>query len=278
MTMAHSRTAPGDGGSLSRELERMIDRAPRPPAPARQYRPALMETPKMETGIKLNSNGTVTLNGTTYSRAEFRAELEVRKQAALSDPQSAYYNARDPNHPQVVEEVALANKFLGGELSAQDEHEIVGEWNEALQETTDVNIMDANQELAAIAGSSEGRIARQRAQTGQPLSPQQRAIENRRIELEAQVAAQARAERPAVGGMLRGTDKFIPQEVFAISKLPPREQVNVARELRAKWRNDPKSAYSDPAHPDHAAHVEAMQLLYKAETMDDGSPVLGDEK
>jgi hypothetical protein len=77
-------------------------------------------------GIKFDGNR-ITVHGTTYTRAEFRAALEASIKAQREDPKSAYRNARDPNHQQAVEEMNLAYRWLGGELNATDEKEIVTE-------------------------------------------------------------------------------------------------------------------------------------------------------
>jgi len=55
-------------------------------------------------------------------------------------------------------------------------------------------------------------------------------------------------------------------ELHAIERIQnPREQTHANRQLRAAWRDDPRSAFNDTRHPEHANYVEAMQRLYTAE-------------
>ena len=115
-------------------------------------------------GVKLNANGSVTIHGTTYSRDQFRAKLQAIVETMQGDPASTYRDRKNPNHQHTIEEVSLAYKFLNNELSPQDETAIVSEWH-AAEETTEVANMP-RQEIAQIVGSSEGRIAPQRARTG----------------------------------------------------------------------------------------------------------------
>jgi hypothetical protein len=265
-------SSPGLGGDspLERELQAMMRRAPqqRTPAPRAAYIPAKVETPKVENGIRLNSNGSVTIHGTTYTRAEFRAALEANMQAQRADPKSAFSDRRHPGHAAAVSDMQLGYKFLGGELTESDEKEIVTEWHEAVQESSEVtDALLPHQEIAQIVGTPEGRIALQRARTGQPLDARQKAIVARHDELEAANNAVARKEQAGSGGwMSTKRPHSIPAELHAIERIADvREKVHAIRQQKAAWRDDPKSPFNDAGHPEHKNHVEAMNRLYQAE-------------
>jgi hypothetical protein len=147
-------------------------------------------------GIRLNSNGSVTIHGTTYRRDQFRAALEENMKAQRADKTSAFNDRRHPGHAAAVSEMQLGYKFLGGELTESDERQIVTEWHEATQETTDMaNALLPHQEIAQILSTPEGRIALQRARTGQPLDAAQKRIVERHYQLEAANNTQARKLR-----------------------------------------------------------------------------------
>jgi hypothetical protein len=227
---------------------------------------AAKETPKMGNGIKLNANGTLTLNGTTYTRDEFRGALEMNIKAQREDPKSPYRNARDPNHKQAVEEINLAYRWLGGELTETDEKQIVAEWHDATQES-EVTTLQPHQEIAAIVGSPEGKIALQRARTGQPLDARQAAIVKRHDELEAANNTVARREQASKGGWMKtARPHSIPAELHAIERIAdPRERTHAIRQQKAAWRDNPTSPFNDASHPEHKNYVEAMSRLYQAE-------------
>jgi len=136
----------------------------------------------------------------------------------------------------------------------------------------------AIQELSEIYGSPEYKKASQLAATNKamlddPSRAQERHVWLRAEELERtlKAAEPKRQDRDYAGNpkspdpLVKGRAHFIHDEVMRISKLPAHEQVNAARSLRAQWRNDLKSAYNNPAHPDHKSAVEDMQRLYAAE-------------
>jgi hypothetical protein len=239
---------------------------------------AAKETPKVN-GVSLNSDGTVTVNGTRYTRDEFRGALELNIKAQREDPNSAYRNTRDPNHKQAVKEINLAYRWLGGELTESDEREIVTEWHEATQESSEVtDALLPHQEIAQIVGTPEGRVALQRARTGQPLDARQAAIVKRHDELEAANNTVARKEQASRGGWMKTTRPHsIPTELHAIERIADvRERTHAIRQQKAAWRDDPKSPFNDASHPEHKNYVEAMSRLYQAEA--DLGPQPEDEK
>ena len=81
---------------LARTLNGLNVRAFRQFTPAKAA--AATETPRMGNGIKLNANGTLTLNGTRYTRDEFRGALEMNMREMRADPKSAYNDRRHPDH------------------------------------------------------------------------------------------------------------------------------------------------------------------------------------
>jgi hypothetical protein len=227
------------------------------------------ETRKVETGIRLNSNGTVTLNGTTYTRDEFRGALEMNIKAQREDPKSAYRNARDPNHKQTVEEINLAYKFLNNELSPQDETEIVSEWHEATTQEGEVsNTLLPHQEIAQIVGTLEGRTALQRERMGQPLDPAQKKIVERHNELETANNVVARREQAVKGGTFKtARPHTLPRAFYDLERISdPREKAHAIREMRAQMRDNKESAFNLANHPEHRNAVEQMQRLYAAES------------
>jgi hypothetical protein len=248
------------------ELLRMAqrERQQRRPAPRAYAALRATETPKMD-GVKLNSNGSVTIHGTTYGRDQFRTKLEEIVKTMQGDPASAYRDRKNPNHLQTVEEISLAYKFLNNELSPQDETAIVSEWQAATQESEVSTTLLPHQELAQIVSSSAGKIALQRARTGQPLDAAQKKIVERRNELEASNNTIARKEQAGSGGwMSTRRPPSIPSELFDLERIQdPRERTFAIRELRSRWRDDKASPFNDVQHPEHRNHVQAMQRLYQ---------------
>lgn len=201
----------------------------------RQFFPdkaAAKETRKVETGIKLNGD-TITIHGQTFTREQFKAALD----AIRADPNSAYRNACDPNHKQAVAEMNLAYKGLAGELSDGEMKEIIGEWNQA-EETTEVGELLPHQEIAQIIASPEGRIAKQRRNTGQPLDARQAALMKRHDELLVINNTQARREQASKGGTM--------------SIRPPR---SIGRDVQT-WLNNP-----------HKVQRQQLAAEYKAKTL-----------
>src|ERR1700758_2939136 len=113
----------------------------------------------------------ITIHGVRYSRAEFRQKLEQIKAEMQRDPKSAYRDPKHPQHAEAVEEMALAYKWLGGEIDEGAEAGLIKAWSEATQESqmataTDAPEIAALREMNQIASSREGREALQRAQMG----------------------------------------------------------------------------------------------------------------
>jgi hypothetical protein len=248
-----------------RMMQRLNLRAYRQFTPARAT--AAKETPKVN-GVRLNNDGTVTVNGTRYTRDEFRGALEINMKEMRADPKSAFNDRRHPDHAQAVSEMQLGYKFLGGELTESDEKEIVTEWHEATQESEVSNTLQPHQEIAQIVGTLEGRTALQRARMGQPLDARQKAIVARHNELEAANNVQAYKERAVKGGTFKtARPHSIPAELYAIERIADaREKVHAIRQQKAAWRDDRKSPFNDASHPEHKNYVEAMTRLYQAET------------
>jgi hypothetical protein len=268
-----TKASPGFVGdsSLERELQTMMRRAPqqRTPRTAEQIQRVAApvratETSRME-GIKL-SGDRITIHGTSYSRAEFRAKLQEIVDGMQSDPASAYRDRNNPNHQQTVEEISLAYKFLNYELSPQDETAIVSEWH-AAEEATEVATLQPFQEIAQIMGTPEGRVALQRARAGLELDARQKALVARHNELEAQNNAIALKERAVKTGLGKPRPHYVAPELYRIEAIKdPRERIHAIRAQRAAWRDDPNSAYNDVRHGDHKWAVENMQRLYLAES------------
>jgi hypothetical protein len=228
---------------------------------AEQARAAKVAAPKMQ-NIKLDGDG-ITIHGQTFTREQFKAALD----AIRADPQSAYSNARDPNHKAAIAEMNLAYKGLAGELSEGELTEIVTEWNQSLEETTEVATLQPFQELAEMMRDPEVRIAKQRRDAGAPLDARQKEIMARHDQLETANNAQARREQAGAGGTFKTTrPHMIPAELHAIERIAdPRERVHAIRQQRAAWRDDKASPYNDVSHPEHKNYVEAMSRLYQAE-------------
>jgi hypothetical protein len=75
------------------------------------------------------------------------------------------------------------------------------------------------------------------------------------------------AHRPYSGGNFSTKRPFaIPNELFGLEKIADnRERLFAIRQLKSEWRDNPKSPFSDTAHPEHANAVSAMDRLYRAE-------------
>jgi hypothetical protein len=237
----------------------------------RQFTPAKEETRKVAStgrGITRNKNGTVSVHGTTYTRDEFRGALELNIKAQREDPKSAYRNARDPNHKQAVEEINLAYRWLGGELTEQDETEVLTQWHDAeQQETSAVANPEPFQQIAEMWKDPEVRIAKQRRDAGAPLDDRQKEIMRQYDRLETANNTQARKEAAGSGGwMSTRRPHSIPAELHAIERIAdPRERTHAIRQQKAAWRDNPTSPFNDASHPEHKNYVEAMNRLYIAE-------------
>ena len=239
-------------------MQRLNLRAYRQFTPARAT--AAKETPKVN-GIKLNSNGTVTVHDTTYTRDEFRGALEINMKEMREDPNSADNDRRHPDHAQAVSEMALGYKFMAGELTEADERVIVTEWHDATQESEVSNTLRPHQEIAQIVSTLEGRTALQRARMGQPLDARQAAIVARHNELEAANNVIAYKERAVKSGT-KGPRPYIPSDAMAWITNSNREQRRqLAAEWKAKTLADPEHAYW---HSDRGAQHKSAMLAMKA--------------
>ncbi len=144
-------------------------------------------------------------------------------------------------------------------------------------------------ELQNLYASSEYRRASNmrtdRAKLNDPANRAARLAWNRAQELEAAMKAEqpARQDRDyagnpkSPGGVMKPTDRYIPTTISDLAKLPPVEQANKARELRASIRDNKAHPYWNEHHEGHKQAVEEMAVLYKAEQLTDGTPTLGEE-
>ena len=230
------------------------------------------EAPKQVDGIKLNSNGSITIQGTTYSRSEFRAKLQETIEAMQSDPASAYHDRRNPMHQQTVAEISLAYKFLNNELSPQDETQVIQEWQEAEAGSDMANTLQPHQEIAQIVSSPEGKIALQRARTGQPLDAAQKQIVQRHNELEAQNNTVARREQASKGGTMSiRPPRSIGSDVQAWLNNPHKVQrQQLAAEFKTKTLANPDHDYWHPERGTLCDNAKlGMKIAYEvAETGD----------
>jgi hypothetical protein len=211
----------------------------------------------------------IVINSQIYDRGEFRRTLEANMKAVRADRASAYNDPRHPGHMSAVQEMQLGYRYLNGELSPENEREIVGEWNSAVTaaEETKVSNEQPFQEMAQIVSTAEGRIALQRARLGQSLDANQRALVDRHNELEMRNNAIARKEQASKGGWSKTTrPHMIPSELHAIERITDvRERTHAIRQQRAAWRDDPQSPYNNTRHPEHKNYADAMTRLYQEE-------------
>jgi hypothetical protein len=260
---------------LDREFMRMMQQGQRqrmqaPRYSYRQFFPAkaAAEAPKQMNGVRMNSNGSVTINGTTYSRDQFRAKLQEIVETMQRDSNSAYRDRRNPLHQQTVAEISLAYKFLNNELSPQDETAIVGEWHAATQEQGEVSNDQPYQQIAQMMRDPEVRIAKQRRDARAPLDGRQKAIMARHDALEAANNTIARKEAARAGGWMSTKPPHrIPSDLYALDRIrDPREKLHGVRELRAKIRGDKEHPYNNSGHADYKIAVETMRRLYEVES------------
>jgi hypothetical protein len=219
-------------------------------------------------GVRLNSNGTLTINGQqTYTRAEFRVALEENMKAQRADPKSAYNDRRHPDHEAAVSQMQLGYKFLGGELTESDEREILTEWHAATQESNEVANPQPFQQIAEMWRDPAVRAAKQRRDAGARMDDLEKEIMREYDRLEAANNTQARKEQASSGGWMKTTrPHMIPAELHAIERITDvRERVHAIRQQRAAWRDDKASPYNDVSHPEHKNYVGAMSRLYQAE-------------
>ena len=120
----------------------------------------------------------------------------------------------------------------------------------------------AFKEIAAIAGSQEGRIALQRQRNGQSLDPAQRALVQRHDQLMAANDAQARLERPpsSAPSPMR---IWLEPEVLAFAKNQSETErrhlgaEHIAKTQRADHKTSP---YWNASLPGHKAAVLGMKI------------------
>jgi hypothetical protein len=261
--------------SLERELMRMelAERAARTAARGyginirayRQFFPAkaaAKETPKMGNGIKLNGDGTVTVNGTRYTRDEFRGVLEENMKAQRADPKSAYNDRRHPGHAQAVSEMALGYKFMAGELTEGDEKQIVNDWSAATQEA-EVSNPQPYQQLAEMHRDPEVRAAKQRRDAGARLDDREQAImrEYDRLETANNVIGRKEAwQREAASGR-KNLNVYIPGDVMPFATNQNKAQrLQQAAEHRVKVLNNPNHPYWNASSGEHKSAVLGMKI------------------
>ena len=181
--------------------------------------------------------------------------------------------------PKGTDDEKTAQKFIEklgspnfNEATLTELKELSTQVSEAAEEqqmaTKDADDIARVKEMNAIAAAPEGREARQRAATGQSLTPQQAALVKRYNELEFAHNEQARHEQHSPGGWMKTTrPQSVPNELYALERITdPREKVHAIRNLKAEMRNNPLSAFNDVKNPDHKNAVEAMNRLYIAES------------
>jgi hypothetical protein len=118
----------------------------------------------------------------------------------------------------------------------------------------------AFREIAAIAGSPEGRIALQRHANGQALDPAQKALIQRHDELLAANDAQARLERPPSDAP-PPMRLYLGRDVLDFTKNPSKtERRHLAAEHIAKVKADNGHPYWDARSPEHKAAVLGMKV------------------
>src|SRR5207249_1766930 len=119
-----------------------------------------------------------------------------------------------------IAEMNLAYKGLAGELSDGELTEIVTEWNQALEETTEVATLQPFQELAEMMRDPQVRIAKQRRDAGQPLDARQKEIMARHDQLETANNNIARKEQAGAGGTFSTKrPAFVAPELYRIEAI-----------------------------------------------------------
>lgn len=253
---------------FERELLRMMQQErqqQRPRYSWRQFFPATntaaRETQKVaQNGIRMNSNGTVTINGTTYSRDEFRGALEINMRAMRADPNSAYNDLRHLDHKQAVAEMALGYKFMAGELTDSDEREIVTEWQAATQETSEVSNPQPYEQIAEMWKDPGVRAAKQRRDAGGRLDDRQKEIMRQYDQIEAANNAQAYRERASTSTP-KPLNRYIGRDVMAFATNQNKVQrQQLAAEHRAKVLGDRNHPYWNASSTEHKAAVVGMTI------------------
>jgi hypothetical protein len=211
--------------------------------------------------------------GKRYGRDSFPELLRQRMKEMRDDPKSPYRDAKHPQHAAAVADMRNGYRWLNGEMSEAEEHEIASAVNEALRgepemATTEIAQrpeLQATRGMNEIAQSREGREALQRARTGQELTPAQAKLVQQYKELEQQHNSQAKPVY--TGGTFKvGRPHYVSPELYRIEAIKdPRERAHAIRAEKSRLRDDPKSPFSDTSHPDHKSAVNWMDRLYRAE-------------
>jgi hypothetical protein len=221
------------------------------------------------------------------------------RRALLKDPENLALLNEIQRHPEKFglgpEDVSLILSWSIGEMdgiSYQKIYENFGPDEQGAMENSEVKLTTPSEattkidgktafkEIAAIAGSSAGRVALQRRANGQSLDAAAAALVARHDRLVDANDAQAAIEKPRTVGRpdFPRVGKYVPSAVMEISKLPKFEQVHKAREMINQIRHDPKHAYHHAGHPEHAQAVETMRLLYSSQYEEGGNiPAMQDD-
>jgi hypothetical protein len=292
--MTRSRTATGD--SLSRELERMIDRAPppRPPQPARTNTQEAAE-PAVKNMGRMRP---IEIGGQQYTWAQL-SQPEIRRQLLPQVEKLISEFKRDParlaarGFTEADRKAAIAwttgqydnysegqlHTALGPLMMAEAQALDAATGDNMATNAPEIDGKTAFREVVKIASSQEGKIALRRRANGQSLDAAQAALIRRHDDLEAANNAQARSERRVIGGVSKATTTYVPSAIRELAKLPPVEQAHRSRELIAGIRNNKDHPFNLPAHLGHKQAVAEMRMLYDGQYMaDTGEPVITDEK
>jgi hypothetical protein len=171
----------------------------------------------------------------------------------------------NPNRDLTTEAVAQLETVAKNTIESIAEK---GAGTEMATETETTKDLELMQGIANIASSPEGRAALNKSRAGAPLSPREREIVDAHNALLKQHNEIADAERAGKGGGWMKTTRphYISPEFYRIQAIKdPRERAHAIRAEKSRLRDDPKSPFSDTAHPDHASAVNWMDRLYRAE-------------
>jgi len=127
-------------------------------------------------------------------------------------------------------------------------------------------------EIGKLQADQTYRIAKERKAARKELTSAQQAALTKMEQLDALTDAEARKERPPLPGTYRSNQPYVSSRLMGISKLPPHEQLNAAREYRAELKRHP--AFLDERHPEHKHVLEEHHNTYGAERFEDGTAVL----
>ena len=228
---------------------------------------------------------------TAQGRATVGEVLPQLIKAARSDPKHPYNDTRHPSHSDAVREVDAVYRWLNNEMTPQEEGDMAKGLLSSFEKSALPEAPAAMTELSQLYASSEYKRASLLAKTNSAKlnDPDHRAEKsawNRAAELEAAVKASEPKRQDVAydgspkspGGLMKDTSRYVASSILELSKLPPGEQANRAREMAAAMRNDPAHPFNNGNHPLHAQAVREMSDLYSAQYYsDDGSPVIKDE-